>query len=275
MVNIFFLDKDPSKCAKYYCDKHVNKIMIEICQILSQIHYLEIGNKAPYKYTTTISNNLAPFRWASTSTGNYKYCINLAESLLDEYKYRYNKNTHKSERVIIWLKNNIPKNIKVGKRTKFMFTNNVNIYIDYYKDQVIASRNIYIDFKCKSDKWTKREIPEWYLEMSKNNYKRKEELKKKINNQVRVVLPNQYKNNKNIKVKRYHSFLRICYDTLFKNKWSREIIKYKNMYNKSKPLLHQLGVPQLEKVYKTSKELINSKKLQKLNNISLKYRIDE
>ena len=47
------------------------------------------------------------------------------------------------------------------------------------------------------------------------------------------------------------------------------------MYNKNKPLLSQLGVPQLEEVYKTSKELINYKKLQILNNISLKYRRDE
>ena len=33
MVNLFYLDKDPKLCAKYYCDKHVNKIMIEILQI--------------------------------------------------------------------------------------------------------------------------------------------------------------------------------------------------------------------------------------------------
>jgi hypothetical protein len=30
MVNFFYLDKDPQKCAEYYCDKHVVKIPIEI-----------------------------------------------------------------------------------------------------------------------------------------------------------------------------------------------------------------------------------------------------
>lgn len=39
MVNLFYLDKNPKTCAKYYCDKHVNKIMIEIAQILSQVHH--------------------------------------------------------------------------------------------------------------------------------------------------------------------------------------------------------------------------------------------
>ena len=39
MVNLFYLDKDPEKCAKFYCDKHVNKILVEILQILSQLHH--------------------------------------------------------------------------------------------------------------------------------------------------------------------------------------------------------------------------------------------
>ena len=46
MVNLFYLDNDPKKCAKYYCDKHVIKIIVEILQILSQIHH-NIGTKKP------------------------------------------------------------------------------------------------------------------------------------------------------------------------------------------------------------------------------------
>ena len=47
MVNLFYLDNNPEKCAKYYCDKHVNKILIEIGQhtakfiiILEIIHHI-------------------------------------------------------------------------------------------------------------------------------------------------------------------------------------------------------------------------------------------
>ena len=49
MVNLFYLDKNPKKCAQYYCDKHVNKIMIEIAQILSQIHHTIGEKKPPYQ----------------------------------------------------------------------------------------------------------------------------------------------------------------------------------------------------------------------------------
>ena len=44
MVNFFYLDKDPKKCAKYYCNKHILKIPIEIAQILSKVHY-ELNSK--------------------------------------------------------------------------------------------------------------------------------------------------------------------------------------------------------------------------------------
>ena len=39
MVNFFYLDTNPKKCAQYYCNKHIIKIPIEIAQILSKIHY--------------------------------------------------------------------------------------------------------------------------------------------------------------------------------------------------------------------------------------------
>ena len=61
MVNLFYLDHDPKKCARYYCDKHVVKIPVEICQILSQIYH-ELGTKKPpYKRCKGISFNLNTF----------------------------------------------------------------------------------------------------------------------------------------------------------------------------------------------------------------------
>ena len=43
---------------------------------------------------------------------NYLYCCNLAEALLKEYKFRYDKTEHKCDKVIEWLKLNIPNSIK-------------------------------------------------------------------------------------------------------------------------------------------------------------------
>ena len=145
MVNLFYLDHDPKKCAQYYCDKHVNKIMIEISQILSQIHH-KIGTKTPpYKLCSGISDNLAPFKWASTSIGNYNYCAKLAKCLLNEYRHRYGNKEHKCENAINWHLENVPEGIKRKNKTKFLLTENVKIYSKYFKDPVLASRIMYVD----------------------------------------------------------------------------------------------------------------------------------
>lgn len=38
-MNIFFLDADPAIAAHYYCDQHIGKIRVEICQLLSSAFY--------------------------------------------------------------------------------------------------------------------------------------------------------------------------------------------------------------------------------------------
>jgi len=47
-MNIFFLDFDTEKCAKYHCDKHVVKMILETAQLLCGTHWV-IGSEAPYK----------------------------------------------------------------------------------------------------------------------------------------------------------------------------------------------------------------------------------
>ena len=44
------------------------------------------------------------------------------------------------------------------------------------------------------------------------------------------------------------------------------------MFDPKKPLINQLGLGHLMKVYEISNELFDLKKLEKLNNLSLKYR---
>ena len=271
MVNIFYLDKNPKKCAKYYCNKHVSKIAIEIAQILSQVHHKIGKKKPPYKACKAIHKNLRPFLWAMESRENYLYCCKLAKYLLDEYKFRYDKKTHKCDSVVEWLTNNIPKKITKVKSTKFQLTENVRIYEKYFDDMVEASRYIYVDFKCKNDKWTKRGKPEWFDKYLKQSNKEKKKLIQKIMNNVKIKLPEFSKKNK-LKVRRFHSFLRICYDNLFQDKWDRKIKSMPKMFDPKKPLIYQLGLAHLKDVYETSKLLFNLKIFEKLNNQSLKYR---
>ena len=55
MVNFFYLDKDPKKCAKYYCNKHILKIPIEIAQIM-QYYYTEDGKN--WKRIRKVDSNI-------------------------------------------------------------------------------------------------------------------------------------------------------------------------------------------------------------------------
>tara|TARA_B110000967_G_C18882477_1_gene561895 strand:+ start:211 stop:1038 length:828 start_codon:yes stop_codon:yes gene_type:complete len=272
MVNFFYLDKDPKKCAEYYCNKHVNKIMIEICQLLCNVIYYKTRLKPPYKKSNNIHPTLAPFRWAEKSLGNYKYLIELAENLLNEFKFRFNRDEHKSEKVIIWLKNHIPKNFKHKRRTKLLYTNNISLYHKYYNNDIECFRFIYVSYKCKNDKWTKRLKPEWFNQYLDYSIKEKLKYKKILENNVKIILPNKYKNDKDVKVKRFHSFLRIIYDNLFNEKWINFIKKYKNMYDPKKPLINQLSFVYLKEAVKLSKDLMIKKQLLLLNNKSLKFR---
>ena len=80
------------------------------------------------------------------------------------------------------------------------------------------------------------------------------------------------KSDKDIKVKRFHSFLRITYDNMFGEKWTKYIKKYKNMYNEKNPLINQLSFPHLKEAYTISNMLMNKDKLSKLNENTLKMR---
>lgn len=271
MVNLFYLDKDPQKCAKFYCDKHVNKILVEILQILSQLHHFLDSKDPPYKQCLMIKPGLAPLRWAMTSKSNYKYCADLAYFLFKEYQFRYKKEDHKCQAAIIWLQNNIPDQIQKKNRTKFLLTDNTKIYQDFFSDDVKASRLAYVDYKCKKDKWTRREIPKWYLLNQEYSYTEKQKIIKRIKFLVNNYLPD-YSIKNNLYPNNSDDFFRIAYDNLFEQKWESKIKQYPNMFNSSQPLIDQLGLGHLLKL----EIIINSLKcpdiLNKLNQQSLSYR---
>ena len=51
-MNIFILDNDSQKCVEYHCDKHVVKMILEYCQLLSTAcHVHGIAVDGIYKKT--------------------------------------------------------------------------------------------------------------------------------------------------------------------------------------------------------------------------------
>jgi len=149
-MNIFVLSKNPKTCAKLHCDKHVVKMILESCQMLStcQDYY---GIKPIYKPTHI---NHPCNVWVRESRSNYIWLCDLTYYLLKEYEYRYNKK-HKCEKVLKYCFENIP-NFKFYKMTPFRMA-----MPEKYKcnNVVKAYRNYYIGEKLQFCKWTKRDVP--------------------------------------------------------------------------------------------------------------------
>jgi len=142
-MNIFVLDKDTSVCAKYHCDKHVVKMIVETAQILSTAHYVLDNDKykdlKEYIYKQTHINHPA-VKWVCESRMNYLWLCELGLHLCKEYTIRFGK-VHKTEAILFILYKNMPDNGKY-QMTEFprifpieygKIDNTIEAYREYYK----------------------------------------------------------------------------------------------------------------------------------------------
>lgn len=155
-MNIFILDKNICKCAKYHCDQHVVKMILESVQIMCTA--LNKKNfKTPYKSTHI---NHPCVLWTEKSYDNFLWLSKLAIALNEEYKYRYKKtNDHNSMKVL--------QVISQKEYESLGLTNFAQAMPDKYKvagDAVSAYRNFYLGEKMKFAKWTRRKPPYWVKE---------------------------------------------------------------------------------------------------------------
>ena len=56
-MNIFVLDDDIEKCARYHCDKHVVKMILESAQMLSTVSR-ENGGEIGYSFHASSSHGM-------------------------------------------------------------------------------------------------------------------------------------------------------------------------------------------------------------------------
>lgn len=157
-------------------DRHVVKMILETCQILSTAHRILDGYEIPAKTNSgrnTIRYALPDGRndvlyhathinhpscvWARQSVGNYQWLHDHLMALLNEYTYRYGK-VHKCMDVAVALYR-LPDNLKLGEFTdptpamdqKYIIPNN----------SLKSYRKYYSEGKTHLHKWTKRNPPEW------------------------------------------------------------------------------------------------------------------
>ena len=93
-MNIFFLSMSIMRCAQAHFDKHVIKMILEYCQLLSTCWHLlnpieaekHLTNKNIYKKTHI---HHPCVKWLQLHANHYDYVVRLALQLCKEWRYRY------------------------------------------------------------------------------------------------------------------------------------------------------------------------------------------
>jgi hypothetical protein len=192
-MNIFALDSNPKLAAQYHVDKHVVKMILESCQLLSTAHRVLDGvmvveksktnrNVKRYRllnpqvdsflYSATHINHPSAV-WCRSHYQQYKWLAELTKELCIEYTYRYGK-VHKCEQMglVDWFLQNSPKNI----HAHFNWHLPTPAMPDDCKvpgDVVQSYRNYYNNHKQRMHSWSgkvnSRAIPSWISDMSLKN----------------------------------------------------------------------------------------------------------
>ena len=155
-MNIFVLDKDINKCARYHCDQHVVKMILESVQMLCTALNKK-GITTPYKST---HQKHPCVLWVEASYANFVWLKKLAIALNAEYKYRFEKTSnHKSIAVL--------EEISGYQYESRGLTEFAQAMPEKYKvpgNPVLAYRQFYLGEKMHFAKWTRRRIPAWVHE---------------------------------------------------------------------------------------------------------------
>jgi hypothetical protein len=159
-MNIFYLDEDPELSAKYHCDKHVVKMILEYGQLLSTAHHVIDKDEAIKDLYKPTHINHPSAVWVRECATNYHYVWSLLSYCCDEYTERYYK-THKLERdELLFRLMAPPKYISSVGGTAIKLA-----MPDEYKcaDPVLSYRAYYKNAKRSICKWTSPSTePEWF-----------------------------------------------------------------------------------------------------------------
>lgn len=177
IMNIFILDLNTRTCAEYHNDRHVVKMILESCQLLSTAHRVldgsmyqgrtatgrkvsrwKLSNNDQLLYQATHINHPCAV-WCRDSVENYNWLWSLTNSLAQEYTARYGK-VHKCESDgLIAILRTPP--IHIPQRG---WSAPAQAMPDECKhsDAVTAYRSYYRDHKQHLAKWTGRPVPVWY-----------------------------------------------------------------------------------------------------------------
>ena len=136
-MNIFVLDENPVTAAKYACDKHVVKMILESAQMLCAV---QPEGTAPYKRSFY---NHPCTKWANEFVTNWQWLLAHGLAMCNEYTARYGK-VHTCQKTLLAAKEILPTADPQGRSGKgptpfvfagpdeFKYDEGIDIY-DKYK----------------------------------------------------------------------------------------------------------------------------------------------
>lgn len=193
-MNIFALDKDPKKAAEYHNNRHTVKMILESVQLLVTPYYTLNGihsrkdakqfrGQLTLMYPSFPRDRFYGFgyyshpcaRWVQHSEANFRWLIDLAYALCEEYTLRYGK-VHACQEVVEWFDDNPPNGhgvpTLVWKSNPLTVPANATTIKDSYTEfpdwetAVETYRQYYRTDKRHLAEW-KTEIPSWFFEKYK------------------------------------------------------------------------------------------------------------
>jgi len=176
-MNIFFLDEDTLSAAEALHDVHLNKMILETSQLLSNTHHINLsGFLQLSNYVTYRSGPFKPTHlhhpctiWLNQSIENYRWTSQYLVFLCREFTLRRNKQ-HKVEQFANYFRYNEPR-LPIAPMTipALCMPDIYKVGIASMANVVYSYRNYYICEKWKDkngkrlDKWTRRGQPNWWL----------------------------------------------------------------------------------------------------------------
>lgn len=176
-MNVFYLDKDPVAAAQALVDKHVTKMILETCQLLSTAHRVldgeeyigksksgrnvkrwklpDMREKTLYKATHV---NHPSAKWVRESIENYNWTVEHLIALCNEYNHRYGK-VHKC-----WCRLTFPLASPPHNLKEWNWTEPPSAMAEEYiisDDPLTNYRNYYKNGKAELHSWKKRNPPDW------------------------------------------------------------------------------------------------------------------
>jgi hypothetical protein len=178
-LQVFILDESVTQSSKYYIDKHIVKIPLEITQILSTA-VRKLGCSSDIIYKSTHENH--PWvKWCCESINNVWWLLNLHEGLMWEYCHRYRKN-HATWVICDYITkylesigceipscddNTTPFPLVLPEENYMLSINDdskqyVTNIGDVNYSVVRSYMKYYMTSKKDIARWTNREVPEWF-----------------------------------------------------------------------------------------------------------------